>query len=238
MSDAELVAHARECFADGEAGLKTAKLCVALLFERRRRLCGRSAPRRRRPTSSTTSRRGVRALRAGVYLRRNRSSPSGPARPHGPQGHRNLPRTPRPIGAPSTNSPGRLRRRGLRRGRRVESSAAPPRWTDRSARSSGGGCGRALRRRDRGATGQARGNVDVIFFRALTRCASVGAMNAERAFDASPRLGAGRQPDPAAAIAAAPRGRAPAARGHDRRLSGGHPRVDVQEEVVRRARPT
>lgn len=48
MSDAELVAHARERFADGEAGLTTAKLCVALLFERRRALvraiCAAKAP--------------------------------------------------------------------------------------------------------------------------------------------------------------------------------------------------
>jgi RNA polymerase sigma factor (sigma-70 family) len=48
MSDAELVAHARERFADGEAGLETARLCVALVFERRiglvRGHCAAKAP--------------------------------------------------------------------------------------------------------------------------------------------------------------------------------------------------
>jgi RNA polymerase sigma factor (sigma-70 family) len=48
MSDARLVAHARECHAEGEAGLETAKRCVALVFERRRMLvrtvCAARAP--------------------------------------------------------------------------------------------------------------------------------------------------------------------------------------------------
>ena len=48
MSDAELVAHARERLPDGGAGVDTAKLCVALLFERRRALvrahCAAKAP--------------------------------------------------------------------------------------------------------------------------------------------------------------------------------------------------
>ena len=38
MSDAELVAHARDCHALGEAGVETAKRCVALVFERNRAL--------------------------------------------------------------------------------------------------------------------------------------------------------------------------------------------------------
>jgi RNA polymerase sigma factor (sigma-70 family) len=38
MSDAVLVAHARERLPDGAAGLETAQLCVALLFVRRRAL--------------------------------------------------------------------------------------------------------------------------------------------------------------------------------------------------------
>lgn len=38
MSDAELVAHARECHAKGESGVETAKRCVAIVFERNRAL--------------------------------------------------------------------------------------------------------------------------------------------------------------------------------------------------------
>jgi RNA polymerase sigma factor (sigma-70 family) len=48
MSDAALVAHARARLPDGDAGLETAKLCVALLFERRhalvRAICAAKAP--------------------------------------------------------------------------------------------------------------------------------------------------------------------------------------------------
>jgi RNA polymerase sigma factor (sigma-70 family) len=48
MSDAELVAHARDRLPAGEAGIETAKACVALLFERRRALvravCAAKAP--------------------------------------------------------------------------------------------------------------------------------------------------------------------------------------------------
>ena len=48
MSDAELVAHAREWMAAGEAGVETAKRCVALVFERHRglvrALCAAKAP--------------------------------------------------------------------------------------------------------------------------------------------------------------------------------------------------
>jgi RNA polymerase sigma factor (sigma-70 family) len=48
MSDAELVAHARERLGDGEAGIQTAKLCVAHVYERRRALvrahCAAKAP--------------------------------------------------------------------------------------------------------------------------------------------------------------------------------------------------
>jgi RNA polymerase sigma factor (sigma-70 family) len=49
MSDAELVAHARERFAGGDGGRETAKLCVALVYERSRGLvrayCAARAPR-------------------------------------------------------------------------------------------------------------------------------------------------------------------------------------------------
>ncbi len=48
MSDAELVAHARVWLAAGEAGVETAKRCVALVFERHRglvrALCAAKAP--------------------------------------------------------------------------------------------------------------------------------------------------------------------------------------------------
>jgi RNA polymerase sigma factor (sigma-70 family) len=48
MSDAALVAHARARLPDGDAGLETAKSCVALVFERRRALvravCAAKAP--------------------------------------------------------------------------------------------------------------------------------------------------------------------------------------------------
>jgi RNA polymerase sigma factor (sigma-70 family) len=48
MSDAELVAHARERRPESPAGLETAKLCVAVLYERRRALvrtiCAAKAP--------------------------------------------------------------------------------------------------------------------------------------------------------------------------------------------------
>src|SRR5437667_9559234 len=48
MADARLVAHARERMAAGEAGVETAKRCVALLFERHRALvravCAARAP--------------------------------------------------------------------------------------------------------------------------------------------------------------------------------------------------
>jgi RNA polymerase sigma factor (sigma-70 family) len=38
MSDPELVAHARDCHAQGEPGVETAKRCVALVYERNRAL--------------------------------------------------------------------------------------------------------------------------------------------------------------------------------------------------------
>ena len=38
MSDPELVAHARECHAQGEPGVETAKRCAALVYERNRAL--------------------------------------------------------------------------------------------------------------------------------------------------------------------------------------------------------
>ncbi len=47
-SDADLVAHARKYYAEGEAGLETVKRCVALVFERHRMLvrsvCAAKAP--------------------------------------------------------------------------------------------------------------------------------------------------------------------------------------------------
>jgi RNA polymerase sigma factor (sigma-70 family) len=47
-SDADLVAHARKYYAEGEAGLETAKRCVAIVFERHRMLvrsvCAAKAP--------------------------------------------------------------------------------------------------------------------------------------------------------------------------------------------------
>ena len=47
-TDAELVAHARKYYAEGEAGLETAKRCVAMVFERHRALvrsvCAAKAP--------------------------------------------------------------------------------------------------------------------------------------------------------------------------------------------------
>jgi RNA polymerase sigma factor (sigma-70 family) len=48
MSDTQLVAHARECYLDGDAGLETAKRCVALVYERWKGLvrsaCAAKAP--------------------------------------------------------------------------------------------------------------------------------------------------------------------------------------------------
>ncbi len=48
MSDAELVAHARERMGTGEVGLETAKRCIALVFERNRDMvesyCAGKAP--------------------------------------------------------------------------------------------------------------------------------------------------------------------------------------------------
>jgi RNA polymerase sigma factor (sigma-70 family) len=48
MSDAELVACARELYGTGDAGVETAKRCIALVFERHRRLvralCAATAP--------------------------------------------------------------------------------------------------------------------------------------------------------------------------------------------------
>jgi DNA-directed RNA polymerase specialized sigma24 family protein len=48
MSDAELVGHARERMGIGEAGLETAKRCIALVFERNRDMvesyCAGKAP--------------------------------------------------------------------------------------------------------------------------------------------------------------------------------------------------
>ena len=64
MSDAELVAHARERMGAGEAGLETAKRCIALVFERNRDMVrgllrrqgtdrGRRRPGRARCTSAS-----------------------------------------------------------------------------------------------------------------------------------------------------------------------------------------
>ena len=62
MSDAELVAHARECHALGEAGVETAKRCVALVYERNRALV-------RAIVASKTPIDMVDDLESTVYLR-------------------------------------------------------------------------------------------------------------------------------------------------------------------------
>jgi len=78
-SDAELVAHARRYYAEGEAGLETAKRCVALVFERHRELvravCAAKAP-------------GdvVDDLESDVYLRFVRAVYLGAARIESPSG--------------------------------------------------------------------------------------------------------------------------------------------------------
>jgi RNA polymerase sigma factor (sigma-70 family) len=78
-SDAELVAHARRYYAEGEAGLETAKRCVALVFERHRELvravCAAKAP------SDV-----VDDLESDVYLRFVRAVYLGAARIESPSG--------------------------------------------------------------------------------------------------------------------------------------------------------
>jgi RNA polymerase sigma factor (sigma-70 family) len=78
-SDAELVAHARKYYAEGEAGLETAKRCVALVFERHRALvrsvCGAKAPID-----------VVDDLESDVYVRFVRAVYLGPRRIESPSG--------------------------------------------------------------------------------------------------------------------------------------------------------
>ncbi|HEY2868493.1 MAG TPA: sigma-70 family RNA polymerase sigma factor [Gaiellales bacterium] len=62
MSDAELVAHARGCHALGEAGVETAKRCVALVYERNRALV-------RAIVASKTPNDMVDDLESTVYVR-------------------------------------------------------------------------------------------------------------------------------------------------------------------------
>ena len=78
-TDAELVAHARKYYAEGEAGLETAKRCVAIVFERHRALvrsvCGAKAPID-----------VVDDLESDVYLRFVRAVYLGAARIESPSG--------------------------------------------------------------------------------------------------------------------------------------------------------
>jgi RNA polymerase sigma factor (sigma-70 family) len=78
-TDAELVAHARKYYAEGAAGLETARRCVALVFERHRMLvrsvCGAKAP-----TDVVDD------LESDVYLRFVRVVYLGPARIESPSG--------------------------------------------------------------------------------------------------------------------------------------------------------
>jgi RNA polymerase sigma-70 factor (ECF subfamily) len=78
-TDAELVAHARKYYAEGEAGLETARRCVALVFERHRALvravCGAKAPVD-----------VVDDLESDVYLRFVRAVYLGAARIESPSG--------------------------------------------------------------------------------------------------------------------------------------------------------
>jgi RNA polymerase sigma factor (sigma-70 family) len=78
-SDAELVAHARTYYAEGEAGLETAKRCVALVFERHRMLV-RSVCAAKAPVDVVDD------LESDVYLRFVRAVYLGAARIESPSG--------------------------------------------------------------------------------------------------------------------------------------------------------
>ncbi len=78
-SDAELVAHARKYYAEGEAGLETAKRCVAIVFERHRDLV-RAVCAAKAPTGVVDD------LESEVYLRFVRTVYLGAARIESPSG--------------------------------------------------------------------------------------------------------------------------------------------------------
>jgi RNA polymerase sigma factor (sigma-70 family) len=78
-SDAELVAHARKYYAEGEAGLETAKRCVALVFERHRDLV-RAVCAAKAPIDVVDD------LESDVYLRFVRAVYLGAARIESPSG--------------------------------------------------------------------------------------------------------------------------------------------------------
>ena len=78
-SDAELVAHARKYYAEGEAGLETAKRCVAIVFERHRDLV-RAVCAAKAPIGVVDD------LESDVYLRFVRAVYLGAARIESPSG--------------------------------------------------------------------------------------------------------------------------------------------------------
>jgi RNA polymerase sigma factor (sigma-70 family) len=78
-SDAELVAHARRYYAEGEAGLETAKRCVAIVFERHRQLV-RAVCAAKAPIDVVDD------LESAVYLRFVRAVYLGPSRIESPSG--------------------------------------------------------------------------------------------------------------------------------------------------------
>jgi RNA polymerase sigma factor (sigma-70 family) len=78
-SDADLVAHARTYYAEGEAGLETAKRCVALVFERHRMLV-RSVCAAKAPIDVVDD------LESDVYVRFVRAVYLGAARIESPSG--------------------------------------------------------------------------------------------------------------------------------------------------------
>ena len=175
MSDAELVAHAREWIAAGEAGIETAKRCVALVFERHRGLvraiCAAKAPIDDvDDLESDVYERFVRV----VYLRRTPiEAPAGllvvMARRVVASYHDRR----KPAGVPLDEAGrGRGRRGRLRPGGggRGWPSSCSRRSRTGSARWCGRGCGRTSRApRSRQRMDTTPGNVDVIFFRAMRR---------------------------------------------------------------------
>jgi RNA polymerase sigma factor (sigma-70 family) len=78
-SDADLVAHARKYYAEGEAGLETAKRCVAIVFERHRMLV-RSVCAAKAPIDVVDD------LESDVYVRFVRAVYLGAARIESPSG--------------------------------------------------------------------------------------------------------------------------------------------------------
>ena len=92
MSDAALVARARELYGTGEPGHETAKRCVALVYERHRSTV-RATVAFKAPLEAVDDLEGdvyERFVRI-VYLRRAPiESPGRAARDHGPPGRRHL----------------------------------------------------------------------------------------------------------------------------------------------------